>query len=114
MQIREFSKVLLRPAPCDSLFHSHIMTYSLLSTIPPERVGLNGEYDHSGLAKRVWRSLQAELSAIELEALRVTQRGKVVVLMGSLTATTEIERLIAIALAVEGAISVETTGIRFR
>lgn len=90
------------------------MTDSLLSTIPPERVGLNGEYDHTGLAKRVWQAFRAEMPLPELEALRVTQRGKVVVLMGNLSEATVLERLSAIALTVEGAIDVETTGIRFR
>ncbi|HTL88514.1 MAG TPA: phospholipid-binding protein [Leptolyngbya sp.] len=90
------------------------MTYSLLSTIPPERVGIDGEYDHSGLSKRVWQAFQNELSSDALKALRVTQRGKVVVLMGNLPTQTVLERLISIALTLEGAIDVEATGIRFK
>ncbi len=114
VQLRELSAVLLSSTTCGSLFHSPTMTYSLLNTIPPERVGLNGEYDHSGLAKRVWQAFQADFSAAKLESLRVTQRGKVVVLMGNLAAAAELEQMVAIALNVDGAIAVETTGIRFR
>ncbi|MBE9011986.1 BON domain-containing protein [Pseudanabaenaceae cyanobacterium LEGE 13415] len=90
------------------------MTYSLLNTIPPERVGLNGEYDHSGLAKRVLQAFQAHFSTQDLAGLRVNQRGKVVILMGSLRSTNLLDQLTSIALKVEGAIGVETNGIRFR
>ncbi|MCU0550311.1 MAG: phospholipid-binding protein [Leptolyngbya sp. Prado105] len=90
------------------------MTYSLLSRIPPERVGLNGEYDHSGLAKRVLQAFQIECAIDELEEVRVIQRGKVVVLLGNVASDHLLERLTSIALRVEGAIGVETTGIRLR
>lgn len=90
------------------------MTYSLLNTIPPERVGLNGEYDHSGLAKRVSQAFQAHFPIQDLEGLRVNQRGKVVILMGNVRSSDLLNQLTTIALDVEGAIDVETTGIRFR
>ncbi|MGG6268905.1 phospholipid-binding protein [Leptolyngbya sp. AN03gr2] len=90
------------------------MTYSLLNTIPPERVGLNGEYDHSGLAKRVLQAFQAHFPTQDLAGLRVNQRGKVVILLGSLQSTKLLDQLTTIALEVDGAIDVETHGIRFR
>lgn len=114
VQLREPFSTAPKSAKCDSLFDAHTMTYSLLNTIPPERVGLNGEYDHSGLAKRVLQAFQAQFTNQDLEGLRVTQRGKVVILMGSLRSTQLLEELISIALSVEGAIDVETRGIRFR
>lgn len=85
---------------------------SFITTIPPERVGLNGEYDHSGLAKRVLQAFQ--VLSEDLDGLRVSQRGKVVILMGSLRSTELLNQLVSIALKVEGAIEVETHGIRFR
>lgn len=97
----------------DSLQHRCI-TASLLSTIPPERIGLNGNYDHSGLAKRVFAAFEAECGRNDLEGLRVTQRGKVVLLMGSLPSRKLLERLISVALGQPGAIDVETTGMRVR
>ena len=114
VQLRELATARSTPKLCDSFLPPYIMTNSLLSTIPPERVGLNGEYDHGGLAKRVWQAFEAEVSLDEIAGLRVTQRGKVVVLMGSLPEAAVLERLITIALTVKGAIEVETTGIRFR
>jgi stress-induced morphogen len=114
VQLREPFSTTPKSTKCDSLFDAHTMTYSLLNTIPPERVGLNGEYDHSGLAKRVLQAFQAQFSSEDLEGLRVTQRGKVVILMGSLRSTELLDELTAIALGVEGAIDVETRSIRFR
>lgn len=99
---------------CNSRFPSQTMTYSLLSQIPPERVGLNGEYDHSGLAKRVLQAFQTEIALAELENVRVMQRGKVVVLLGNVATHRVLNRLVSIALRIDGATEVETTGVRLR
>ncbi|NJN49798.1 MAG: hypothetical protein HC805_08585, partial [Alkalinema sp. RL_2_19] len=56
-------------------------TTCLLAQIPPERVGLNGEYDHSGLAKRVQLALQQRFGAA-IAHLEIAQRGRVVILTG--------------------------------
>ncbi|BAU13577.1 transport-associated protein [Leptolyngbya sp. NIES-3755] len=114
VQLREPSSTAPKSAKCDSFFDAHTMTYSLLNTIPPERVGLNGEYDHSGLAKRVLQAFQAHFPAQDLAGLRVNQRGKVVILLGSLRSTELLNQLTSIAINVDGAIDVETNGIRFR
>ncbi|NJR58997.1 MAG: hypothetical protein HC769_09150 [Cyanobacteria bacterium CRU_2_1] len=55
---------------------------SLFKTIPPERVGLCGEYDHKGLAKRVSLAFSQNFRHSDIRDLRVNQRGAVVVLMG--------------------------------
>lgn len=87
---------------------------SLFRTIPPERIGLDGEYDHSGLAKRVFRAYQVKFSGIDLAGLRVTQRGKVVVLMGKVQSHQLLDQLVDAALEIEGASDVETQGIWVR
>lgn len=51
----------------------------IFRSIPPERIGLNGEYDHSGLAKRVDRSFRQQFLPEELAKLTVSQRGRVVI-----------------------------------
>jgi BON domain len=114
VQLQGFSSIEFLSETCDSQFPLQTMTYSLLSKIPPERVGLKGEYDHSGLAKRVSKAFESDFSANELEDVRVTQRGKVVVLSGTVRSDRVLNRLTSIALRVEGAIEVETTGIRLR
>lgn len=86
---------------------------SFFRSIPPERVGLNGEYDHSGLAKRVLRAFQQNLEPSELDSLRVTQRGTVVVVIGKNLNQSLIRRLVKLALKVEGATDIEVNGISF-
>jgi osmotically-inducible protein OsmY len=83
----------------------------LFATIPPERVGLNGEYDHSGLAKRVALAFQENVAAEEIANLRVTQRGRVVILMGEIANKRLLSRLISLAMQVDGATGVETSGV---
>jgi len=53
---------------------------SVFRSIPPERVGLQGEYDYNGLAKRVSLSIQQQFDESATQFVRVLQRGAVVVL----------------------------------
>lgn len=80
-------------------------------TIPPERVGLNGEYDHRGLAKRVSLVFRQQCSPVEIEQLRVTQRGSVVVLMGKISEQKLLIKLVNLAMAVPGTADVEINGV---
>ena len=76
--------------------------------IPPERVGLNGEYDYHGLQKRVEALFDQHFSAADLAQLRVRQRGRVVVLQGCIDNKATLQQLVDLASQVEGAIRVET------
>lgn len=82
-------------------------------TIPPERVGLNGEYDYYGLQKRVEHLFRQHFSRTELAQLRVGQRGRVVVLQGRVASREMLQCLVDLASKVEGSIRVETTGMAF-
>ncbi|MCU0523906.1 MAG: BON domain-containing protein [Elainella sp. Prado103] len=89
---------------------------SLFRSIPPERIGLSGEYDHQGLAKRVKLAFQElvlkqELSRSEIERLRVTQRGAVVVIVGFVPDQKLLIKLVNIAMAVSGTADVEVNGM---
>lgn len=77
-------------------------------TIPPERRGLDGKYDHCGLAKRVRQRLQGHT---DLECLNVRQRGRVVLLSGCVASADVLHCLVKLALGVEGADAVETRGM---
>lgn len=90
---------------------SLLSTASLFGTIPPERVGLNGEYDHRGLAKRVSLAFRQQCSSVEIEKLRVTQRGAVVVLMGRIPEQKLLIKLVNLAMAVPGTADVEVNGV---
>lgn len=83
----------------------------ILGTIPPERVGLHGEYDHSGLAKRVSRLLSEQFAPAEVAHLRISQRGTVVVIVGKIASPRVMSRLVSAALAVRGAADVEINGV---
>jgi hypothetical protein len=85
--------------------------FTTFRNIPPERVGLNGEYDHSGLAKRVALRFSQSFSASEIENLRIIQRGAVVVLLGKIPNRRLLTQMIAIALGTSGAVDVEINGI---
>lgn len=76
--------------------------------IPPERVGLKGEYDYYGLQKRVEALFYQHFSSIDLAQLKVGQRGRVVVLQGRVAHRDMLQRLVELASEVEGTIRVET------
>ncbi|OUC15011.1 MAG: hypothetical protein B0A82_09100 [Alkalinema sp. CACIAM 70d] len=92
----------------------HLQSDFTLTAIPPERIGIDGQYDHNGLAKRVFLRLQ-ELFGVELvQNLRIAQRGRVVILMGTLpdsVAVQSFQSLVEAILSVEGALFVETQGL---
>lgn len=83
----------------------------ILGTIPPERVGLHGEYDHSGLAKRVSRLLSEQFEPAEVAHLRISQRGTVVVIVGKIANPRLVGRVVSAALTVRGAADVEINGL---
>jgi osmotically-inducible protein OsmY len=84
---------------------------TLFAMIPPERVGIQGEYDHEGLAKRVRLAFCDHLEAGDLDRLRITQRGRVVVLVGNVANQQTLTQLVDIALEVYGTAAVETHGV---
>lgn len=83
----------------------------LFKTIPPERIGLFGEYDHKGLAKRVSIAVNQSLDPNELGNLRIKQRGAVVVLIGEIPSQRVLIKLVNVVMSVNGAIDVEINGI---
>ncbi|WP_421655264.1 hypothetical protein [Leptothermofonsia sp. ETS-13] len=88
---------------------------NFFKTIPPERVGLvglNGEYDHSGLAKRVVQVLHQKFAPQYLEHLHVTQRGAVIVLRGQVHDRQVLTQMVEVAGTVNGTLNVETYGVR--
>ncbi len=78
--------------------------------IPPERIGINGEYDHDGLSKRV-RLLLAEQLTHSVETLGISQRGRVVVVIAPWVTEEVAQRIVTLSLQVEGATSVEVNGV---
>ncbi|MBD1863252.1 MULTISPECIES: BON domain-containing protein [Trichocoleus] len=80
-------------------------------TIPPERVGLNGEYDQSGLAKRVAQAFDRDPNVGDIETLWVAQTGSTVVLKGTAPNEQELQTMVAIARTINGATDVDTSQV---
>ncbi|MFB2837703.1 BON domain-containing protein [Floridanema evergladense] len=76
--------------------------------IDPERVGLNGEYDESGLAKRVALAFDEDPSLGDIETLWVAQTGGTVVLKGKVPSQNILNKAVSIAGGISGATSVDT------
>src|SRR5882672_8526257 len=70
-------------------------------TIPPERVGLNGEYDQSGLAKRVAKAFD-EAGFQDHQTVWIAQTGTTVVLKGKCHDHELLNKMVAAAKAVKG------------
>jgi osmotically-inducible protein OsmY len=75
---------------------------------PAERLGLSGEYDQSGLAKRVALACDEDGRFDDLHSIYVAQTGSTVVLKGEVPDQDILDQLIAVAKEVTGATDVET------
>lgn len=75
--------------------------------IPIERVGLNGEYDQSGLAKRVALAFDQDSQVADVDHVFVAQTGSTVVLKGKAPSQEILNKLIEIANNVNGTSAVE-------
>jgi osmotically-inducible protein OsmY len=76
--------------------------------IPPERVGLSGEYDDSGLAKRVALAFDENGELADVDTLWVAQTGSTVVLKGNVSSQDILDRAVSIASGVSGASNVSS------
>ena len=71
-------------------------------SIPLERVGLSGEYDQSGLAKRVALAFDEDSRFDEIDSVYVAQTGSTVVLKGEVPSQEILDGLVEIARGVSG------------
>ncbi|QOV23732.1 BON domain-containing protein [Anabaenopsis elenkinii] len=78
------------------------------TSIPPERLGLDGEYDQSGLAKRVALAFDQDSQLGDIDTLWVAQTGSTVVLKGRVPSQDLLKKMVAVARSVHGAASVNT------
>lgn len=76
--------------------------------IPPERIGLSGEYDQSGLAKRVALAFDEDPQLDDIDGLYVAQTSGTVVLKGKVPSQGILDKMVTVARGVNGATSVET------
>lgn len=81
--------------------------------IAPERVGLSGEYDESGLAKRVALAYDQDSSLAQYaeDTVWVAQTGSTVVLRGKVPSQDVLDQLKQVAMTVDGAAEVATNEV---
>lgn len=78
---------------------------------PPERMGLNGEYDQSGLAKRVALAFDQDGELDDVDTLWVAQTGGTVVLKGEVPSQDILDKMVSVAQNVNGASDVDTSQV---
>jgi hypothetical protein len=106
---RQDSSASILPTLCEGMLVGQ--PSQLFGAIPPERIGLNGEYDHDGLAKRVALEFSKTFEPDELGNLKIAQRGTVVVLLGNVPSQEFLIKLVAVVMGVSGAVDVEINGV---
>ena len=77
-------------------------------SIAPAKVGPDGNFDESGLAKRVALAFDSDAEVADIETVWVAQLSSTVVLKGQVPSQEILDKLVAIASAEEGATNVQT------
>lgn len=85
----------------------NVKSVAATKSIPPEKVGLDGEFDESGLAKRVAKALD-DANISDTVGLWVAQTGSVVVLKYNPDAESVLAQAKQVAQGVDGATDVQT------
>ena len=101
----------VNPAPAPVTPEVPAAEQTATGTISPERVGLNGEYDQSGLAKRVALAFDEDSTLDDVETLWVAQLGTNVVLKGKVPSQDVLNKAVQIARGVNGATDVTTAEV---
>ena len=79
--------------------------------IPLCKIGLTGEFDESGLAKRVTLAFDEDSELDDVETLWVAQLSSKVVLKGKVPSQAILTKMVAVAKDVEGATAVDTSQV---
>lgn len=101
----------VNPSPAQAASPQPVASGAATESIPPERLGLSGEYDQSGLAKRVALAFDEDNALNDIDTLYVAQTGSTVVLKGKVPNQEILNRMISVARGVSGATAVETNQV---
>ncbi len=99
------------PQPQAAPSTSTAQASSATQSIAPERVGLNGEYDQSGLAKRVALAFDEDSQLDDIDTLWVAQTSSTVVLKGTVPNQDILNKMVSVANGVNGATNVDTSQV---
>ena len=76
--------------------------------VPDYKVGLDGKFDESGLAKRVALAFDEDSQLESIETLWVAQTSATVVLKGTVPSQAILDKMVSVAKGVEGTDAVDT------
>lgn len=79
--------------------------------IPPEYVGLKGELDRNGLAKRVALAFDNDPELQDIDTLYVAQMDSKVILKGEVPNQPVLDRMVQVAQGIDGAETVDTSQV---
>ncbi|RAM52840.1 MAG: phospholipid-binding protein [Hapalosiphonaceae cyanobacterium JJU2] len=99
----------VNPAP--QAVQQQVSAPAATQQISPERMGLNGEYDQSGLAKRVALAFDQDNQLDDIDTLWVAQTGSTVVLKGKVPSQDILNKMVSVARNVNGATAVDTNQV---
>lgn len=74
---------------------------------PPEQIGLDGESDPSGLAKRVALAFDENPDVDDIETVYLAQKGSIIVLKGKVPSPEALDKIVSVAQEVNGVTAVE-------
>ena len=83
-------------------------------SIPLERTGIDGEYDPSGLAKRVVNALAEDSILSDISTVYVAQNNSKIIVKGTISNQTFLDRLVIVAQQVQGVSEVDISQVEFR
>ncbi|MBW4635903.1 MAG: BON domain-containing protein [Iphinoe sp. HA4291-MV1] len=101
----------VNPAPQPAQQVQQAQAPAATQQTPPERVGLNGEYDQSGLAKRVALAFDQDQQLDDIDTLWVAQTGSTVVLKGKVPSQDILNKMVSVARSVNGATAVDSNQV---
>ncbi len=84
------------------------------TSIAIERIGLDGEYDPSGLAKRVAQALAEDPTLSKISTIYVAQNNRKIILKGTISDRNFLDRLVTIAQNVQGVSEVDISQVEVR
>ncbi|GAB4536778.1 MAG: hypothetical protein Tsb0014_24880 [Pleurocapsa sp.] len=84
------------------------------SSIPIEKIGVNGEYDPSGLAKKVVAALEQDSLLGEKPTVYVAQQGNIIVLKGRVSDRPTLDKIVSTARNVKGVFDIDTSQVTVR
>ena len=80
--------------------------------VPPEFMGIEGEYDPCGLARRLAHALDQNAQLVEVDTLTLTQQGNALALTGRIDSRQALEKIVDIARHLDGTRAVDVSQVR--